>query len=69
MKKESVKTIDLNTNEETVREMTGDEFAQYQADQDLNAERKAEAEAKANAKSNLLERLGLTEDEVQLLLS
>ena len=35
----------------------------------IKAEEAAEAEAKATAKSALLKRLGITEDEAQLLLS
>jgi hypothetical protein len=57
------------TNEVSRREMTADEFAQYQADQAAIAEAKAEAEAKAAQKAALLERLGITEDEAKLLLA
>ena len=50
------------------REMTNAEYAQWQADR---AEAKAQAEAleaKAAARQAVLDRLGLTEQEAQLLL-
>ena len=57
---------------ETHRPMTNDEYAQWQAD---NAEVEAQAEAEADAaeakqvaRLALLDRLGLTEQEAQLLL-
>ena len=57
----------IQIGEET-REMNDEEFAQYQADQEI-----AQAAIKAKAKAErdkvaLLERLGLTEDEAKLLL-
>jgi hypothetical protein len=56
-----------------VREMTDDEFEQYKLDQEAEIQRQAqvqaEAEVKAQAKANLLERLGITEDEAKLLLA
>jgi hypothetical protein len=51
------------------REMNDDEFAQYEIDQANYKAAKAEAEAKANAKADLLNRLGITAEEAQLLLS
>ena len=57
---------------ETVREMTDAEFEQWQTD---NAKAQAEAQARADAaeakqvaRLALLDRLGLTEQEAQLLL-
>jgi F420-dependent methylenetetrahydromethanopterin dehydrogenase len=56
-----------------VREFTKEELAQYKLDKANYVEQQklasAEAEAKAIAKTELLERLGLTEDEAKLLLS
>ena len=56
-----------------VREFTKEELAQYKLDKANYVEQQklalAEAEAKATAKAELLERLGLTEDEAKLLLS
>jgi len=51
-----------------LRDMTDDEFAQYELDQATEAAAQAEAEAKAAQKAALLERLGITEDEAKLLL-
>ncbi len=51
------------------REMNDEEFAQYQIDQADYQAQKAEAEAKAQAKAALLDRLGITQDEANLLLS
>ena len=50
------------------REMNDKEFAQYEADQAANAAQKAEAEAKETAKAALLTKLGITQEEAQLLL-
>lgn len=55
-----------------IKELKGDEFNSFIAIQnDINtelAEQKMQAEAKAKAKAALLEKLGITEDEAQLLL-
>ena len=55
------------------RDATDAEIAQFEKDAkveaQLNAKRQAEAETKAQAKAELLERLGITEDEAKLLLS
>ena len=64
-----IKIVNYGTNEEIERPMTDAEFAQYEADQQANTLRKAEAEAKAAQKAALLNRLGITEDEAQLLLA
>jgi len=63
-----VRIHDLSTNEVIDREMNDDEFAQHQADQAANAIVKAEAEAKAAQKQAIADRLGLTLDELKLLL-
>jgi len=59
---------DVETDEIIDREMNDAEFAQYQADQAANAIAKAEAEAKATAKAAILDRLGLTADELKTIL-
>lgn len=55
-----------------LRDMTDDEFAQYELDQAAAAAAVAaaqvEIEAKAVQKAALLERLGITEEEARLLL-
>lgn len=51
------------------REMNDAELAQYEIDQENAIKRKAELEAKAQAKTQLLEQLGITEEQAKLLLS
>jgi len=50
------------------REMNDDEFAQYEADKAAEVAREAEAQAKATAKQAILDRLGLTADELKTIL-
>jgi|LakMenEpi03Aug12_release.lakeMendotaPanAssembly.Ray.scaffolds.fasta_scaffold2167635_1 hypothetical protein len=50
------------------REMNDDEFAQFEADQELIKLSKIEAKAKETARAAILDRLGLTADEAKLLL-
>jgi hypothetical protein len=57
--------FDCQTNEETKVFLTEEELASKQAKSNAL---KAEAEAKATAKAALLERLGITAEEAQLLL-
>lgn len=59
-----------NTDKDEVidREMNDVEFAQYEANQTAKIAAKAEAEAKEAARQVILDRLGLTADEAQLLL-
>jgi hypothetical protein len=57
-------TIDGQT-----REMNADEFEQYKLDQAEADAQKAKEEAKVAARAQLLERLGITAEEAQLLLS
>jgi hypothetical protein len=63
-----VRIHNTETDEVIDREMTDEEFVEYQADQALNAAKQAEAEAKAAARAEILNRLGLTADEAALLL-
>jgi hypothetical protein len=58
----------VETNEVIEREMNDAEFAQYQADQADIATKKTEAEAQATAKVAILDRLGLTADELKTIL-
>jgi hypothetical protein len=69
MSKPTIRIHDLTTNEVVDREMTNEEFAQYQIDQAASTARQAEAEAKATAKAALLAQLGITEEQAKLLLS
>ena len=64
-----VRIHNLETNEIVDREMTDAEFAKHKIELEANLERKSEIEAKASAKLALLERLGITQAEADLLLS
>ena len=63
-----VRIHDLATNEVIDREMNDDEYAVYLADQAAQAIAKAEAEAKATVRAALLDRIGLTADELKTIL-
>jgi hypothetical protein len=69
MTKPIIRIHNTETNEVIDRQMTNAEFAQYQADQELEAQRQAQVEAEGAAKAALLDRLGITEDEAKLLLA
>jgi hypothetical protein len=66
--KPTIRIHNIETDEVIDREMTNDEFAQYQADQEAEANRKAEAAAKEAARQELLDKLGITAEEAKLLL-
>jgi hypothetical protein len=68
MTKPMVRIHNTETNEIIDREMNDAEFAQYEADQAAQATAQAEAESKAAAKAALLNKLGITAEEAQLLL-
>jgi len=63
-----VKEVNCITGEEIVRDANAEELAQMQLDADNAAARKAEAEAKAIAKAAILDRIGLTFDELKTIL-
>lgn len=65
------KIVDAITGEETFveRDETTEEKNYRLEKEKFVAAEKAEAEAKAQAKAELLERLGITEDEAKLLLA
>jgi hypothetical protein len=63
-----VRIQDLETNEVVDREMNDAEFAQYEADQAAASLRATELADKATARAALLDRLGITAEEAQLLL-
>ena len=56
------------TNEIIEREMTPVELKQYKLNAKESELKKSEAEAKAIAKAAILDRLGLTADELQTIL-
>lgn len=64
-----IKIHNAETGEVIEREMNAQELQQLEADQIAQAQREAELTAKAQAKAALLDRLGITEEEAQLLLS
>ena len=63
-----VRIHDLSTNTVIDREMNDEEFAQYETDQAAEAARQANVDAEAAQKQLLLDRLGITQEEAQLLL-
>jgi hypothetical protein len=67
-KKLQVKIVDVETGEEIVRDATADEIAQREADAAEAITRKAEAEAKQTQRAAILDRIGLTADELKTIL-
>jgi hypothetical protein len=63
-----IRIHNTETDEIIDREMTAAEFKIYEADQAARKIRKAEAEAKAQAKAEILDRIGLTADELKTIL-
>ena len=66
--KPMVRIHDLATDEVIDREMTEDEYVQHVAHKAANAEIQAEAKAKETAKAAILDRIGLTADELKTIL-
>lgn len=64
----TVKIHDLSTDEVIEREMTSEELAQFQADLAKQAERDAEQASKDASRQAVLDKLGLSADEVAALL-
>lgn len=69
MAKPQIRVHNLSTDEVIDREMTSQELSDYNEMVELIAQEKADREAKAAQKAALLERLGITQDEANLLLS
>ena len=63
-----IRIHNTETDEVIDREMTAAEFKQYEANQAVDMARKSEIESKAIAKAAILDRLGLTADELQTIL-
>jgi hypothetical protein len=63
-----VRIHNIETDEVIDREMNDDEFAQYEAEKAAQAIAKAEAQVKENAKQAILDRIGLTADELKTIL-
>jgi hypothetical protein len=64
----TIKIIDVSTNEVIEREMNKKEYDDIASRKSIVANEKAEAEAKATARQAIADRLGLTADELQVLL-
>jgi hypothetical protein len=60
--------FDIATGETTEREMNDAEYKDYLAQCAKYNEARAEAEAKAQAKAAILDRIGLTADELKTIL-
>ena len=63
-----IRIHDLSTDEVIDREMNDAEFAEHQAHLANEAAIKAEEKAKATAKAAILDRIGLTADELKTIL-
>jgi hypothetical protein len=63
-----VRIHNTETDEVIDREMNDAEFAQYEANKAAQRTAKAEAEAKETARQAILDRLGLTADELKTIL-
>ena len=66
--KPQVKIVNCETGEEIIRDGNADEIAQMELDAANATAQKAEAEAKATAKAAILDRIGLTADELKTIL-
>ena len=65
---QQIKIVNCTTGEEIVRDANADEIAQMELDAANAISEKAEAEAKATAKAAILDRIGLTADELKTIL-
>jgi hypothetical protein len=63
-----VRIHNIETDEIIDREMNDAEFAKYEADKSAGLAKQAEAEAKAAEKQAILDRIGLTADELKTIL-
>ena len=66
--KPQVKIVNCETGEEIVRDATTEEIAQMELDAAKAAAEKTEAQAKEAAKATILDRIGLTADELKTIL-
>ena len=64
-----IRIHDIESGEVIDREMTTAELADYKKEQTLSQNAEAERDAKQAEKAALLERLGITAEEANLLLS
>ena len=68
MSRPMIRIHNIETNEVIDREMTAAELKVYEANQAAQAIAQVEAEAKATAKAAILDRIGLTADELKTIL-
>ena len=68
MPKPQIKIVNVETGEEIVRDATAEEIAQMKIDAENAAARKAEVEAKEFQRQAILDRIGLTSDELKTIL-
>ena len=68
MTKPQIKEYNCETQEEVMRDATSAEIKQFAIDAANDEVIKAEAEAKAIAKAAILDRIGLTADELKTIL-
>jgi hypothetical protein len=66
--KPQVKIVNCETGEEIVRDATAEEISQRELDRTNAIAEKDAAEAKAAQRQAILDRLGLTADELQTIL-
>jgi hypothetical protein len=64
----TIKIVDILTGEEIERPMNKDEFDAYKSASYIDPQIAIEAKAKAIARQAIADRLGLTADELQVLL-
>jgi len=62
-----IRLHNIETNEVIDREMTDSEYAEYSQNMEATVNKEAEATAKDTARTALLQRLGITEAEAELL--
>jgi hypothetical protein len=63
-----IRIHNTETDEVIDREMNDAEFAQYESDQAIETAKKEEAETVAANKQAILDRIGLTADELKMIL-
>jgi len=68
MSRPMIRIHNTETDEVIDREMTVAEFKIYETEQAADAVKQAEVEAKATAKAAILDRLGITADELKTIL-
>jgi hypothetical protein len=67
-KKPQIKILNCETGEEIIRDANAEEIAQIKIDLDNAVAQKAEIEAKSATKQAILDRIGLTADELKTIL-